>query len=96
MFLVSGLLSLILQNLIPTGHVVNRVVSLLTRTKFEKFTSIVKKSKNFLWCKISKDLLNAKNDLFVCGVYIPPEKYVYFENEIFDELENDIIKFSSK
>jgi hypothetical protein len=29
-------------------------------------------------------------------VYIPPEKYVYFENEIFDELENDIIKFSSK
>ena len=57
-------------------------ITLLTKTKFEKFTSIVKKSKNFLWCKISKDVLNAKNDLFVCGVYIPPEKSVYFENEI--------------
>jgi endonuclease/exonuclease/phosphatase (EEP) superfamily protein YafD len=41
-------------------------------------------------------VLNAKNDLFVCGVYIPPEKSVYFENEIFDELENDIAQSSSK
>jgi hypothetical protein len=43
-----------------------------------------------------KRCLNAKIDLFLCGVYIPPEKSAYFENEIFDELENDIIQFSSK
>ena len=35
--------------------------------------------------------MNAEKDLFLCGVYIPPEKSVYFENEIFDELENDIV-----
>lgn len=71
-------------------------IALLVKTKFEKFTSVVKKSKNFLWCKISKDILNDKNDLFICGVYIPPEKSVYFENEIFDEFENDILCFASK
>ena len=37
---------------------------------------------NFLLCKISKDVLNTKNDLFVCDVYIPPEKSIYFENEM--------------
>jgi hypothetical protein len=34
--------------------------------------------------------------LYVCGTYIPPEKSKYFENEIFEELENDIIRFSSR
>jgi hypothetical protein len=34
--------------------------------------------------------------LYVCGTYIPPEKSKYFENEIFEELENDIILFSSR
>ena len=29
-------------------------------------------------------------------IYIPPEKSVYFDNEIFEELENDIISFKSK
>ncbi|CAB4003557.1 Hypothetical predicted protein [Paramuricea clavata] len=70
--------------------------TLLTKIIFEKFVSIVKNSKHFLWYKISKDLLNAEKDLFLCGVYIPPEKSVYFENEIFDELKNDIVSFESR
>ena len=41
-------------------------------------------------------MLNAKNDLFLCGVYIPPEKSVYFENEVFDKLGNDVAFFASK
>ena len=32
----------------------------------------------------------------MCGAYIPPEKSNYFENEIFEELENDLILFLSK
>jgi hypothetical protein len=32
----------------------------------------------------------------LCGVYIPPEKSAYFDEEIFDELENDIVSFASK
>jgi hypothetical protein len=34
--------------------------------------------------------------LYVCGTYIPLKKSKYFENEIFEELENDIILFSSR
>ena len=61
-----------------------------------KNISIDKKSKNFLWYKISKNLLSTNTDLFICGVYIPPEKSTYFDEEIFDELETDILSFSSK
>ena len=53
---------------------------MLIKTKFEKHISIIKKSTNFIWCKVSKEMLKAQNDLLLCGVYIPPEKSVYFEN----------------
>jgi hypothetical protein len=71
-------------------------IALLIKNKFENYVSIVKKSKNFIWCKISKQILNVDQNLFLCGTYIPPEKSAYFDNEIFDELENDIIHFESK
>jgi hypothetical protein len=44
-------------------------ITLLIKTQFEKYVSIAKNSKNFLWCKISKDLLNTDADLFLCGTY---------------------------
>ena len=71
-------------------------IILLYKSQYENHVSIVKKSKNVLWCKISKNLLSTNTDLFLCGVYIPPEKSTYFEEEIFDELEADILSFSSK
>ena len=71
-------------------------ISLLVTNKFEKYVTVVKESKNTLWCKISKNDLNLNSNLCICGVYIPPEKSTYFENEIFDELEKDIGFFSSK
>ena len=64
--------------------------------KFEKHVLPVKQSKKFLWCKVSKEHLNIEKDLYLCGVYIPPEKSAYFEKEIYDILENDIALFSSK
>ncbi len=54
------------------------------------------KTKNFLWCKISKEVLSFDSNLYVCGSYIPPEKSRYFEHEIFDELENDLVNFLLK
>jgi hypothetical protein len=41
-------------------------------------------------------LLNLQNDLYLCGIYIPPEKTTYFDTEIFDNLENEITSFSEK
>ncbi|CAB4042175.1 Hypothetical predicted protein [Paramuricea clavata] len=46
--------------------------------------------------QISKELLNSNNDLYLCGVYIPPENSVYFENEIFDILEDETSAFAAK
>ena len=71
-------------------------ISLLVTNKLEKYVTVVKQSKNTLWCKISKNVLNLNSNLYICGVYISPEKSRYFENEIFDELEKDIASFSSK
>ena len=69
---------------------------MLFKSEFKNYVNIIKNTKNLLWSKISKEILNSDLDLYVCGTYIPPEKSKYIENEIFDELENDIIVFSSR
>ena len=50
---------------------------------------------NFLWFKIEKSFLNSVKDIYVCGVYIPPCNSKYFDLEIFDQLERDIVHFST-
>ena len=55
----------------------------------------MKNTKNFLWCKISREMLNSEK--YDCGTYIPPEKNKYYDDdEIFELFENDLINFSSK
>ena len=55
-----------------------------------------KESQNFLWFKITKEYdTNTKKDIYVCGTYIPPQNSIYFYPELFEELENDIEKFSA-
>ena len=71
-------------------------IALLFKIKFEKYISIVKKYKDSIWYKVSDELLNNSRDLFRCSAYMRPEKSVYFDNELFDELENDIINFGKK
>ena len=71
-------------------------ISLLFKSKFKKHIIVIKNTKNFIWSRISKEILNCDKDVYVCGTYIPPEKSNYFDKEIFDELENDINQFSSK
>jgi exonuclease III len=66
-------------------------ISVLFKKELETFLSIEKQTKNFLWCRIDRTILNQTKDLFVCGVYIPPEMSPYFDDEIFEELENDIL-----
>ena len=54
-----------------------------------------KQSTNFLWFKNLKRFTKTDNDIYVCGAYIPPYNSIYFSPELFEELENDIEKFSS-
>jgi hypothetical protein len=49
-------------------------ISLLFKSKFKNYVNIIKNTKNILWSKISKEILNSDLDLYVCGTYIPPEK----------------------
>jgi hypothetical protein len=80
---VPGFKALVSETAMPHTDKASRLsggITLLIKTKFEKYISIAKNSKNFLWCKISKDLLNTDADLFLCGTYIPPEKSSYFNN----------------
>ena len=49
----------------------------------------------FLWFKILKKFTKTDHDIYVCGAHIPPYNSIYFSPELFEELENDIEKFSS-
>ena len=71
-------------------------ISLLFKSKFESMVTVEKLTKNFLWCLIDKSVFNASQDLFLCGVYIPPIKSPYFNDEIFENLEADMLYFSQK
>ena len=53
-------------------------------------------SPNFLWFKISKHDAKTTKDIYVCGLYIPPITSNYFDPEIFEALEKDVLNFSSK
>ena len=54
-----------------------------------------KESPNFLWFKIAKEYTKTEKDIYVCGTYIPPQNSIYFYPELFEELDNDIEKFSA-
>ena len=70
-------------------------ISLLFKKEFENVIFIEKQTKNLLWCRIDNTILNSTKYLFICGVYIPPERSSYFE-DIFHNLENDVVYFSKK
>ncbi|CAB4026919.1 Hypothetical predicted protein [Paramuricea clavata] len=71
-------------------------ISLLSKKEFENIISLEKRTKSFLWCRIDNTILDSTNDLFICGVYIPPQNSRYFDEEILDDLENDVVYFSKK
>ena len=64
---------------------------LLFKKEFENVIFIEKQTKNFLWCQIDNTMLNSTKDLFICGVYIPPERSSYSDEDISHNLENDVV-----
>ena len=71
-------------------------IILLYKNVFHDWISIVKTSPNFLWFKINKHYTKTTEDIYACGLYIKPITSNYFDPEIFEELEKDILNFSSK
>ena len=71
-------------------------IALLYEESYKKFFEVVKSSNNSIWCRISKQTLGKHKDLFICGIYIPPENSTYFNEEIFEKLEVEIEDFIKK
>ena len=68
-----------------------------SRTNFKKKITLIQKSNNFIQCKLSKEILGyAEKDIYICGLYIPPQNALQFNTDIFYELENDIANYSAK
>ena len=65
-------------------------------TTIKQGIKLISHRNNFLWTKLDKTFLHIEKDIFLCAVYIPPRDSPYFNPDIFDELQNDITKFSSK
>ena len=55
-----------------------------------------KKTPNFLSFKISKQYVKTSKDIYVCGIYIPPNGSKYFLPEMFEDLEKNIETFYSR
>jgi hypothetical protein len=68
-------------------------VAILVRSSLSKYVKIISNDnltcKNALWCVIDEQLLGYK---LICGcVYIPPEGSAYAQNNMFDDLQSDIV-----
>jgi hypothetical protein len=57
----------------------------------EKFS----KSQNRLWLKLDKSFFLLKDDLYICGVYIPPKNSPHYNKE-YEGLELEISTVLSK
>jgi hypothetical protein len=66
----------------------------LIQKDFFKFCKVLDNDhKHVLWCRIEKEFLLLDKDL-ICGVvYIPSENSKYSDLELFDQMENDIVKW---
>ena len=71
-------------------------IILLYKNILHDWISITKTSPNFLWFKINKSYAKTMKDLYICGLYIPPNNSNYYYPELFEELEKDILNFATK
>ena len=60
-------------------------------TKYHVNINCITKSEYYIWVKIN-DFINNKK-LYICVVYLPPDRSVYSNNLIFDEIEREIANF---
>ena len=62
-------------------------------------TRMPSSNKHFIWIKLNSDFFDLEEDIFVCGLYIPPSNSEYFKNQdidLFDQLKSDLVKYNSK
>ena len=60
-------------------------------------TPVSSSNKHFIWLKLSSIHFGLDEDIFVCGLYLPPSNSICHRDQdidIFDQLRSDVIKYS--
>ena len=56
-------------------------------------------NKHFIWLKLRSIHFELDEDIFVCGLYLPPSNFIYHRDQdidIFYQLTSDVIKYSTE
>ena len=69
-------------------------IALGFKTALKQGITLIASNSNVIWSKFDKMFFNLDHDLFFCAIYIPPRDSPYFNPDIFQELQNDIAKYS--
>ena len=83
----------------PSGGISILIRKELRGKPQQPHSHIVKEDDCSIWLKIDRKILGIGSDLYVCAVYIPPEKSTYWynkSNDPFSLLEMDVNNFQSK
>ena len=69
----------------------------LFKNYLAKNVKIIKKSNNFVWIEVDKKFISEINEnLLIAGIYIHDITSTYYNDNIFEELDRDILKFSGE
>ena len=71
-------------------------IILAYKTELSNFVNIVEsESKYILWFKLNKSLFHLPRDVLFGIVYVPPENSKYYIGDPFNEIENELLDFST-
>ena len=72
-------------------------ISFYCNSEYKKYVQVIEKQQcGILWVKISNELFNFDEDIYVCHLYIPPNNSKIFttsEIDLFEQLELGIVKY---
>ena len=67
------------------------------KTYLQQHIKVIRKAKSHIWLEISKEIFyDAPNNLKICLAYIPPKESLYYSDELFQDLVDDIIDLTTE
>ena len=71
-------------------------ITILIRENLREGIKIAQNSDGILWFRLLKAFFHTKNDLYICGVYVPPHNSPYYTTEYFDKIIASVSKFTQQ
>ena len=67
------------------------------KTYLQQHIKVIRKAKSHIWLEINKEIFyDAPNNLKICLAYIPPQESLYYSDELFQDLVDDIIDLTTE